>query len=180
MWAVHWGLLLRLPWRTRVCPCEGQVWRWQLLELEGFWQHQVLRGVGGYGSRKYSTLEGYGNQYWPIRSSILAWTPPSLTEKPGSPVYRVAKSRTQLKWTCVHRRKTFFACGSSAPVRVEHEGGITACLVGTLAVPRVREHGLPRPQELWPYQSLFSSLLQLAIRRPLWPVFLCSSTHWGT
>ena len=97
MWAVHWGLLLRLPWRTRVCPCEGQVWRWQLLELEGFWQHQVLRGVGGYGSRKYSTLEGYGNQYWPIRSSILAWTPPSLTEKPGRPVYRVAKSRTQLK-----------------------------------------------------------------------------------
>ena len=24
---VHWGLLLRLPWRTRVCPCEGQAWR---------------------------------------------------------------------------------------------------------------------------------------------------------
>ena len=28
MWVVHWGLLLRLPWRTWVCPCEGQVWRW--------------------------------------------------------------------------------------------------------------------------------------------------------
>ena len=28
MWVVHWGLLLRLPWRTLVCPCEGQVWRW--------------------------------------------------------------------------------------------------------------------------------------------------------
>ena len=27
MWVVHWGLLLRLPWRTWVCPCEGQVWR---------------------------------------------------------------------------------------------------------------------------------------------------------
>ena len=27
MWVVRWGLLLRLPWRTRVCPCEGQVWR---------------------------------------------------------------------------------------------------------------------------------------------------------
>ena len=27
MWTVHWGLLLRLPWRTWVCPCEGQVWR---------------------------------------------------------------------------------------------------------------------------------------------------------
>ena len=28
MWVVHWGLPLRLPWRTWVCPCEGQVWRW--------------------------------------------------------------------------------------------------------------------------------------------------------
>ena len=28
MCVVHWGLLLRLPWRTWVCPCEGQVWRW--------------------------------------------------------------------------------------------------------------------------------------------------------
>ena len=28
MWVIHWGLLLRLPWRTWVCPCEGQVWRW--------------------------------------------------------------------------------------------------------------------------------------------------------
>ena len=28
MWVVHWGLLLSLPWRTWVCPCEGQVWRW--------------------------------------------------------------------------------------------------------------------------------------------------------
>ena len=27
MWVVHWGLLLTLPWRTWVCPCEGQVWR---------------------------------------------------------------------------------------------------------------------------------------------------------
>ena len=27
MWVVHWGLLLRLPWRTWVCPCEGQGWR---------------------------------------------------------------------------------------------------------------------------------------------------------
>ena len=28
MWVGHWGLLLRLPWRTWVCPSEGQVWRW--------------------------------------------------------------------------------------------------------------------------------------------------------
>ena len=28
MWIVHWSLLLRLPWRTWVCPSEGQLWRW--------------------------------------------------------------------------------------------------------------------------------------------------------
>ena len=28
MWVIHWGLLLRLPWRTWVCPSEAQVWRW--------------------------------------------------------------------------------------------------------------------------------------------------------
>ena len=37
----------------------------------------------------------------------------------------------------MHRRKTFFACGSSAPVRVEPEGGAAAWLVGTLAMPSV-------------------------------------------
>ena len=28
IWFIYWGLLLRLPWRALVCPCEGQVWRW--------------------------------------------------------------------------------------------------------------------------------------------------------
>ena len=28
LWVVHWGLLLRLPWRAWVCRSEGQVWRW--------------------------------------------------------------------------------------------------------------------------------------------------------
>ena len=42
MWVIHWGLFLRLPWRTWVFSCEGQV---LLLGLEGFWQHQVLRGL---------------------------------------------------------------------------------------------------------------------------------------
>ena len=35
----------------------------------------------------------------------------------------------------MQRCKTFFACGSSAPVRVEGEGGTAACLAGTLAAP---------------------------------------------
>ena len=54
----------------------------------------------------------------------------------------------------------FFACESSAPVRVEHEGGAVAWLAGTLVAPSVQGHVLPLPQELWPYQSLFSEPLE--------------------
>ena len=43
MWVVHWGLLLRLPWRTWVCPREGQVWRWC-----------SCLGCRGSGSTRYS------------------------------------------------------------------------------------------------------------------------------
>ena len=83
------------------------------------------------------------------------------------------------KVTLHAQTQDFFACGSSAPVRVEHEGGAAAGLVGTLAAPSVQGHGLPLLQELWPYQNLFLSLLQLAIRRPPWPVFLYSSAQSG-
>ena len=55
----------------------------------------------------------------------------------------------------MHRRKTFFAHGSSAPVRLDCEGGAAAWLAGTLAAPSVQGHRLPLPQELRPYQSLF-------------------------
>ena len=43
MWVIHWGFLLRLPWRTWVCPCEGQVWRWC-----------SCLGCRGSGSTRYS------------------------------------------------------------------------------------------------------------------------------
>ena len=87
----------------------------QLLGSQGFWQHQVLRGVGGLGSREYSVLEGDGNQDWPVRSSMLAWRNPSLTEKPGGPVYRVAKSQTWLKQPCGHRCKILFCLWQLCP-----------------------------------------------------------------
>ena len=74
----------------------------------------------------------------------------------------------------IRRHKTFFfffASGSSAPVRVEHEGGTASWLLGTLVVPNVRGHELPLLQDLWPYWSLVLSPLYLVIRS-LWPVFL--------
>ena len=55
--------------------------------------------------------------------------------------------------------KYFFACGSSAPVRVDGEGAAAAWLAGTLVAPSVQGHGLPPPQELRPSQSRLSSFL---------------------
>ena len=49
----------------------------------------------------------------------------------------------------------FFACGSSNLLRTKREGSTAAWLAGTLAEPSVQGQGLPPPQELWPYQSLF-------------------------
>ena len=43
IWVVHWDLLLRLLWRTWVCPSEGQVW----------WWYSCL-GRRGSGSSRYS------------------------------------------------------------------------------------------------------------------------------
>ena len=43
MWVVYWGLLLRLPWRTWVCPCEGQGQKWS-----------SCLGRRGSGSTRYS------------------------------------------------------------------------------------------------------------------------------
>jgi len=96
----------------------------------------------------------------PIMASMLQY---SCLENPLRPatVYQVAKSRTELKPPYVHKHMMFFppTCGSSAPVRGECEGHAAAWLVGTLVVPSVQGHRLILLQELWPYQSLFSSLL---------------------
>ena len=47
--------------------------------------------------------------------------------------------------TLCTQKQDFFACGSSAPVRVEREGGTAAWLAGPLARPSVQGHGLPPP-----------------------------------
>jgi len=77
VWIVHQGFLLRLPWRTSVCPREGQVWRW----------YSCL-GNRGPGSNRYSgelVARAPGNiilyKSMETHSSILAWRTP-LTEKP--------------------------------------------------------------------------------------------------
>ena len=151
----------------------------QLLGSQGFWQPQVLRGVGGWGSRKYSALEGYGDQLVSKLQYSCLENPLPDREAWQPTVYRVAKSSSWPKWHCTHRRR-LLACSSSLPVRVECEGGMVSWLVRTLAAPSVQAHGLLPVQELWPCQGLFSSFLWLVIRMPFWPVFLRSSTCSGT
>ena len=182
MWVIHWGLFLRLPWRTWVCPCEDQVWRWC-----------SCLGLRGSGSTRYSGESAAGaagnvvlrkgmatsiGQYAPV---FLPGERPSLTEKPGRP------QSTGLQWVrhCWSDpvsigERHFFCLGHLCPVGFEREGSAAAWLAEVLAVPRVQGHGLPLLQELRPSQSLLSSFLQLAIRRPLWPVFPHNSTHWST
>ena len=54
----------------------------------------------------------------------------------------------------------FFACGGSAPVRVEHGGHIGAWPAGILAVLSVQGHGLTPLQEIWCYrESYFEPLV---------------------
>ena len=134
------------------------------------------RGLGyrGSGSTRYS------REFWAMvvrnivlykgmATSISQHTPYCLENPPDkeawqATVHTVLKSWTWLKWPrwtlkYMNRCKTFFACGIPAPVRVEREGGAAVWFARTLVVPSVQGHRLPPPQELWPFQSLFSSLL---------------------
>ena len=62
-------------------------------------------------------------------------------------------------------------------MRVDHEGGAAAWLVGTLVAPSVQGHRLP------PVMALSESFLQPVVagdQRPLWPGFLHSTMCSGT
>ena len=95
-------------------------------------------------------------QHTPV---FLQEGPPFLPEKPGGPQSsgspRVGRNRSDP----VRIDARLFLPVQLCPVRVKCEGGPAAWLAGTLAVPSGQGHGLPPLQKLWPYESLFSSLL---------------------
>ena len=156
-WVVHWVLLLRLPWRTWLCPCEGQVWRWC-----------SCLGHRGSGSTRYSGGWRLGQQeiQCPRRvwQAVLANTlqysclQNPLTEKPGSLQSTVSQRVGHDRSSPAHiDTRLFFACGSSAPVRVELEGGAVVWLVGTLAEPSVQGHGCLCPRSHVPIRIFFQA-----------------------
>ena len=91
-------------------------------------------------------------QYAPV---FLPGEPPSLTEKPGRPqstgLQRVRHYRCDPALTDTR----LFACDSSAPVRVEREGGAAAWLAGTLALPSVQGTDCLHPRRYGPIRVFF-------------------------
>ena len=84
MCVIHWGLLLRLPWRIWVCPCEAQMWSW--CSCVGCRVSGSTRYSGELAAREAGNIvlwKGMATsigQYTPL---FLPGEPPSLTEKPG-------------------------------------------------------------------------------------------------
>ena len=70
---------------------------------------------------------------------------PLLTEKLGRPQSTGSQKVKRDQSNPAHIDTNFFARGRSAPVRVEHEGGAAAWLVGTLMAPSVQGYGLLLP-----------------------------------
>ena len=94
-----------------------------------------------------------------MATSIGQYTPVFLPGEPACQRSLVGhnlqgcKELDRTEVTLCAQMQDFFACGSSAPVRIEHEGGTDAWLAGTLVAPSVQGHGLPQLQELSPYQN---------------------------
>ena len=81
-----------------------------------------------------------------MATSIGQYAPVFLPgEPPDREAWQGTVYRDTTKETLHAQTEDFFACGSSAPVRVDCKGGAAAWLVGTLAAPSVWEHGLPPP-----------------------------------
>ena len=124
----------------------------QLLGLQGFWQHQVPGELAAREAGNIVLQKGKATsigQYAPV---FLPGEPSSLTEKPGRP--QPTKSRTLPKWPARLDSRLFCLwelCPSETWVWRWH-----SCLAcGDPGSAKRAGTGLPLPQELWPYQSLF-------------------------
>ena len=156
---VHWGLLLRLPWRTWVCPCEGQVWRWcSCLGRRGSgstrYKRELAAGAAGNIVLQKGMASSIG-QYTPV---FLPREPHSLKSLVGHSLQGHIESHTTEMTLRAQMQDFFFfffGYSSSAPVWVESEGGAATSVTETLVAPSVQGHRLPQPLELQPQKSLF-------------------------
>ena len=108
MWVVHWGLLPRLPGGAWVAPVRPRGGGGAAAWVAGVLAAPGPQGGWRLGQQETQCSRRYGSQYWPLRSSVLAWRTPDR-EAWQATVYRVAKSRTGPKRLYVHKHKTFFS-----------------------------------------------------------------------
>ena len=172
MWVIYRGLLLRLPWRTWVCPSEDQVWRWQPTPVFLLGESPGQRSLAGHSPQHHKDLdmpEATTHAQLQDFLSLLAALSQWASCVGGDAVAWITGTLSMLTiqelWWLLSQeiRKAllgfffFFllACGNSGPVRTECEAGIAPWIAGTPVVPSVQGHRLPQPQELWPSQSLF-------------------------
>ena len=103
---------------------------------------QVLAAQGIQGSWRLGQqeIQCFRKIWQPVLANTLQY---SCLESPfpdreawQATVYRAAK--TLPKQPCAHGCKTSFACGSSVPLRLKHEGGAATWLVRTLKHARTQ------------------------------------------
>ena len=111
----------------------------------------AARAAGNTGA-----LEGYGNQYWPICSSLLAWRTPLLDREGGHHLQGYKESDTT-EAPCVHRHKAFFVCGSSAPVELSVKATQLLGLRGPWRRQACRDTDCLRGRSYGPIRAFFST-----------------------
>ena len=168
MWVVHWGLLLRLRWRTGVCPWGPGVEVVQLLGHRG----SAAPGPQGRWQRGQQELQRSRKVWQPV----LARTPQySCLENPWqrSLAGHGPQDHEELGTAEATRRarmQGFFCPRQRCPAGAEPEGGAAAGVAGPW---RRQERGdgdcLHGRSQAAP--SLLSGLLSRA-QRPAWRVFL--------
>ena len=131
---------------------------WRLLQREkpGRPQSTGSQRIGHDQSNSASTHATFFFSLWQLRpSGDDAWTWHSCFDHgdPGNAGY--ARVLVAIVTGDMVLLGVFIVCDSSAPMKIEHEAGLAAWVMGTLVVPTVHGHRLPQPQELWPYQNLF-------------------------
>ena len=96
-------LLLRLPWRTWVCPSEGQVEGGAVAWVMGALATPATQGNWQLGQQE---IQCSRRGYQAVLANALQYSclEKPLTEKPG----RVTNSWRRPKWPCVHRCETIF------------------------------------------------------------------------
>ena len=83
-WVIHWGFLLRLPWRTWVGPCE--VWRWcSCLSPRGSGGTRYSGELGARAAGNIVCYEGMATSIGPYTPVFLPGEPAALTENLGRP-----------------------------------------------------------------------------------------------